>query len=154
MAAPSRAVLRTRRRAASVRWLGRGLIAAGAGLVPWLVVLAMSLPGSARAAHWGVAWVGLDGLEAVGLLATGWLLTRQDERCSLAAAITATLVLVDAWFDVTTASGPAEITAVVMASCVEVPVSLLCATVAVRCFPRSGPAGGVPLGPGGGSANH
>lgn len=59
---------------------------------------------------------------------------RQDERCSLTAAITATRVLVDAWFDVPTASGPAEITAVVLAVCVEIPVSLLCATVAVRSF--------------------
>lgn len=133
---PSRAVPPTLRRAATGRWLGRGLIAAGLGMFPWLVVLAVSLPGSARAAHWAVAWVGLDAMEGAGLLATGWLLTRQDERCSLTAAITATLVLADAWFDVTTAAGPAAITAVLMAVFVEIPVSLLCATVAVRCFPH------------------
>ena len=107
-------------------------------MFPWLVVLAMSLPGSARAAHWSVAWVGLDAMEGVGLLVTGWLLIRRDERYSQTAAITATLVLVDAWFDVTTASGPAVITAVVMAVCVEIPAALLCATVAVRSFPRRG----------------
>jgi hypothetical protein len=136
LAAPSRVVPRTPRRAATRRWLGCGLIAAGLGMFPWLVVLAISLPGSARAAHWAVAWVGLDAMEGVSLLATGWLLTRQDERCSLTAAITATLVLADAWFDVTTAAGPAEITAVLMAVFIEIPVSLVCATVAVRCFPH------------------
>lgn len=141
LALPSRAVLSTPPRTATGRWLGRGLIAAGVGMVPWLVVLAMSLPGSARAAHWCVAWVGLDFLEGVSLLATGWLLTRQDERCSLAAAVTGTLVIIDAWFDMTTASGPDGITALVLAVCVEIPVALLCAVIAIRSFPRRGQHG-------------
>jgi len=121
----------------SLRWLARGLVAAGLGMLPWLAVLALTLPSTARAAHWPVAWIGLDGMEGAGLLATGVLLRRRDQRCSLTAAVTATLVLVDAWFDVTTsAPGPAEFTAVAMAACIEVPVSALCVTLAVRWFPR------------------
>lgn len=121
------------------QWLGRGLIAAGIGMIPWLVVLAISLPASAHAEHWSMAWVGLDGAEGLALLATGLLLIRRDDRCSLTAAVAATLVLIDAWFDVTTATpGVAEITALAMAACIEVPVSLLCAALAVRSFPAAG----------------
>jgi hypothetical protein len=109
-------------------------------MIPWLVVLAISLPASARAEHWSTAWVGLDGAEGLALLATGLLLIRRDDRCSLTAAVAATLVLIDAWFDVTTAApGVAEITALAMAACIEVPVSLLCAALAVRAFPRCEP---------------
>lgn len=127
-------------RSAGRQWLGRGLIAAGIGMIPWLVVLAISLPASAHAEHWCMAWVGLDGAEGLALLATGLLLIRRDDRCSLTAAVAATLVLIDAWFDVTTAApGASEITALAMAACIEVPVSLLCAALALRAFPRPGP---------------
>lgn len=125
--------------ARQLQLMGRALVAAGLVMVPWLVVLATTLPATARAAHWSVAWVGLDTAEACFLLVTGLLLIRGDERCSLTAAITATLVLTDAWFDVlTSAPGGGEITAVALAGCVEVPVAGLCATLAVRTFPRRG----------------
>jgi hypothetical protein len=123
--------------ARQLQLIGRALVAAGLVMVPWLAVLATTLPATARAAHWSAAWVGLDTAEACFLLATGLLLIRRDERCSLTAAITATLVLTDAWFDVlTSAPGGGEITAVALAACVEVPVAGLCATLAVRTFPR------------------
>lgn len=120
-------------------WLGRALVTAGIGVIPWLVVLATTLPPSARAVHWRAAWIGLDTMEGLGLLATGLLLLRRDDRCCLTAAVTAALVLTDAWFDVTTATpGPALAMSVAMAACVEIPVSLLCAAVAIRTVPRSG----------------
>jgi hypothetical protein len=107
-------------------------------MIPWLVVLAVTLPASTRAAHWAAAWIGLDSMEGLGLLSTGLLLLRRDGRCCLTAAVTAALVLTDAWFDVTTAApGSALVTAVMMAAWVEVPVSVLCATVAVRTLPRA-----------------
>lgn len=119
------------------RRLGRALAAAGLGMIPWLVVLAFTLPSSARAARWPAAWIGLDGMEGLGLLATGLLLVRGDDRCCLTAAVTAALVLTDAWFDVTTAAGgSALMMALAMAACVEIPVSLLCAAAAVRTFPQ------------------
>jgi hypothetical protein len=100
-------------------------------------VLAVTLPASPRAAHWPAAWLGLDSMEGLGLLATGLLLLRRDNRCCLTAAVTAALILTDAWFDVTTAApGAALVLAVAMAACVEIPGSLLCAAVAVRTFPR------------------
>lgn len=42
------------------RLLSRALIAIGIGMVPWLVVLAATLPQTIRVSHWVVAWVGLE----------------------------------------------------------------------------------------------
>jgi hypothetical protein len=120
-----------------LRWLARALVVAGLGMIPWLILLAVQLPASTVAYHWSSAWVGLDAMETIGLLATGALLRRRDYRCCLTATVTATLIFVDAWFDVTTsAPGLAQLTAIVMAAFIEVPVSVLCAALALRLVPR------------------
>src|ERR1700677_296244 len=62
-AAPCPAPPRLTQRLFSQRFLGLGLLASGLGLVPWLAVLAVTLPSATR-----VAWVGLDSLEALGLM--------------------------------------------------------------------------------------
>ena len=106
-------------------------------MVPWLFVLGSWLPNTTRVSGWSTAWLGLDGFEGLGLLTTGVLLARRNALASLTAAVTATLVLVDAWFDVTTsARGTPLLVAVTMAVFIELPVSLLCATLAVRTLPR------------------
>ena len=116
-----------------LRWLARALVVAGLGMVPWLVLLAVCLPARTVAYHWSAAWVGLDTMETAGLLITGALLLLRDRRSCLAATVTATLVFTDAWFDVTTsAPGLAQLTAVAMAAFIEVPVSVLCAVLALR----------------------
>ena len=109
------------------------LLTCGAVLVPWLVVLAVTLPARYGAAHWALAWVGLDTLEAAGLLTTGLLAVRADRRLSPAAAATAMLLCVDAWFDVTTSAGGGDFRmALVMALCAELPLAALCARLALQ----------------------
>ena len=126
-----------------LRWLARALVVAGLGMIPWLVLLATALPASTVADHWSTAWVGLDAMETIGLLATGALLLWRDHRSCLAATVTATLVFTDAWFDVTTsAPGLAQLTAIVMAAFIEVPVSVLCAALALRLARANGPGSG------------
>ena len=128
-----------------LQWLARALVVAGLGMIPWLVLLAIELPASTVAVHWSTAWVGLDAMETIGLLSTGTLLLRRDRRCCLAATATAALIFVDAWFDVTTsAPGPAQFAAFAMAAFIEVPVSVLCAALALRVvhsWTRTGVAG-------------
>jgi hypothetical protein len=119
-----------------VRWAGLGLTGAGVAMVPWLGVLAAGLPARFEAAHWDVAWVGLDALEALGLFATGTLLRRRDARAALTAAATAALLLVDAWFDVVTSDASGRPVAIAMAALAELPLAGLCAGLAVRTFPR------------------
>jgi hypothetical protein len=118
------------------RRLGAALTVLGLAMVPWLFALSTGLPDRPRVEHWPAAWMGLDGLEAAGLFATGVLLVRRDRRACLPAAVVATALLVDAWFDVLTATNVDErATAVVEAIGTELPLALLCAVLAARLLP-------------------
>lgn len=125
------------RPARGMRLAGGLLVACGLALLPWLYVLATGLPATATATHWPVAWVGLDALEALGLIATGLLAARGDRRHALAAAASATLLVVDAWFDTTTAAPGGDFaTAVAMALGAELPLAALCGRLALRALSR------------------
>ncbi|WP_225993452.1 hypothetical protein [Actinomadura rudentiformis] len=117
--------------------LGWALTGAGAAMVPWMYVLATRLPSTTEVSNWSTAWVGLDAMLAAGLVSTGVLLRRKDSRHTLTAAATASLLVMDAWFDVTTSAGGAErATAVALAAGVELPLAALCAALAVRGLRR------------------
>lgn len=120
------------------RYVGWAFIGAGAAMIPWLFTLASELPAQTTAVHWNTVWVGLDSLEALGLASTGLLLRRQDSRAALTSAATATLLAMDAWFDVlTSAPGADRATAITMAAGAELPLAALCAYLAVRLHPGS-----------------
>jgi hypothetical protein len=113
------------------------LLIAAAAMVPWLFVLSSSLPQTTRVTGWSTAWVGLDVLEGLALLGTGLLMLRRDPRVSPLAAVAAALLLVDAWFDVTTSgSGRGLAIAVGMAVLVELPISVCCALIAAGTVGR------------------
>src|SRR5438270_12972906 len=83
-------------------WVGPAFTVLALGTVPWVIFLAVTLPRHATFAHYRGVWVGFDtGLIAV-LALTGYLAWRGRPRVSLAATATATLLIVDAWFDVMT----------------------------------------------------
>ncbi|WP_377271694.1 hypothetical protein [Peterkaempfera sp. SMS 1(5)a] len=120
-----------------VRRAGRLLVTCGLVLLPWLCVLATGLPATATAAHWPLAWIGLDALEAAGLIVTGVLASRGDVRHALAATATATLLVIDAWFDTTTATAGSDLDmAAAMACCAELPLAALCVWLAIRALGR------------------
>jgi hypothetical protein len=123
---------------AGTSWPARLLIGGGLSMIPWLAYLAAALPAAANAAHWDAVWVGFDSAEAAGLLATGVLLRLGDARRSLTAAVTATLLGVDAWFDCGTAApGADRLVAVSMAAGLEIPLSGFLAVIAWRAFPKA-----------------
>ncbi|MGW3094431.1 hypothetical protein ACWDCC_13355 [Streptomyces sp. NPDC001102] len=125
------------RPARGMRRAGGLLVTCGLALLPWLYVLATGLPATATAEHWPIAWVGLDALEALGLIATGLLAARGDRRHALAAAATATLLVVDAWFDTTTAAPGGDFAAALaMALGAELPLAALCGRLALRALSR------------------
>jgi hypothetical protein len=106
--------------------------------VPWCVVLSATLPRTAQAQHWPLAWTGLDGAEAIAALATGALLARGDSRACLTAAAGGALLLTDAWFDVcTSAPGLDHRLAVAEAVLVELPLAGAAGWLAVTLFRRS-----------------
>ncbi|MBS2549540.1 hypothetical protein KGQ19_22000 [Catenulispora sp. NL8] len=113
--------------------LDAAFVLAGLAMIPWVFYLSCSLPASARDAHWALAWVGLDSCEALALFATGRFLARRDNRCALTATATAVLVVVDAWFDLTSAAPGADlVAAAAMAATAEIPIAAVCTLLALR----------------------
>jgi hypothetical protein len=99
-------------------------LAVGGFLLPWCALLSMTLPATAQAQHWSLAWTGLDAAEAVAALATAVLLARGDSRAALTAVAGGVLLLTDAWFDVcTSAPGLDHALALAEAAFVEVPLA-------------------------------
>ena len=114
------------------RWAGWALLGAAAVLLPWMVVLGMSLPATESARHWAVAWMGLDVMETTALAVTGWLVLRRDMRVGMAASAAGAFLLADAWFDITTAQPTWDVLqATMLALFVELPLVVLCAILAV-----------------------
>ncbi len=113
-------------------------LAVGGFLLPWCVVLSATLPRTAQAHHWSLAWTGLDAAEAVAALATASLLARDDSRACLTATAGGALLMVDAWFDVcTSAPGLEHTLAVTEAVLVELPLACAAGWLAVRLFRRT-----------------
>jgi hypothetical protein len=115
------------------RWVAPLFAVLGAALIPWTVYLAMTLPPHARAHHYRAAWVGFDTLLVAVLLLTAYLAARGRPLVGPVAASTATMLLVDAWFDVTTARhGWPFLEALTLALLVELPLAALCLYIAHR----------------------
>ncbi|MFJ2018422.1 MULTISPECIES: hypothetical protein [Streptomyces] len=95
--------------ARAVRWTLVVLGMAAVGLVPWMVMLARTLPASPEVRNWQVAWVGLDVLLAAGCAATALLGLRGRAHARLTASATAAVAVLDAWFDITTAPSAASL---------------------------------------------
>lgn len=109
---------------ALLRWAPKAYLLVAIGLVPWVVFLAITLPARAEASHYRLAWVGFDCFLALAIARTAYLGWRRWPQAELAAVVTASLLLVDAWFDVTTASTTSDrIQAVALAVLAEVPAA-------------------------------
>jgi hypothetical protein len=114
------------------RWVAPVFAALGAATVPWTAYLAVSLPARASAQHYRLAWVGFDLMLVALLLTTALLAWRGSRQVGLAAAATATVLVVDAWFDVTT-SRPADMpSAVASALLLELPLAVVCGWIALH----------------------
>src|SRR5205823_7828825 len=100
-------------------------------LVPWVVLLVVALPSTHQAAHWDIAWAGFDVALALLLLTVAIAAWRRSPWLEGAATATATLLFVDAWFDVLTASTRAELfVSIAEAAFVELPLAVLCLLLA------------------------
>lgn len=100
-------------------------------LVPWIAWLALSLPREHTDRNYAVTWVGFD-VGLLGALATVmWLAQRRSVYVELAATVAGTMLVMDAWFDTTTASsGGARLAAIAGAVLFELPIAALCGWVA------------------------
>ena len=113
------------------RWIAPLFAGAGLALLPWVVVLAEHLPSTHAAPHWDITWIGFDvalsGL-LVAVATAAWRRSPWLEGTAIAAAV---MLLIDAWFDVTTsASGFELVTSLTEALLFELPLALLCLLLA------------------------
>jgi hypothetical protein len=105
-------------------------------LVPWIGVLALTLPHRYVATHWTLAWVGFDVALLVGLAVTAYLAWRARPIMIVPALITATLLVCDAWFDSTTADRSDRLISVLSAVLLELPMAAVLVAAAVLVIRR------------------
>jgi hypothetical protein len=115
------------------RWLAPLATFCVIGIIPWIVFLALTLPGNQRTDDYDVAWVGFDSAMCLVLAALAFCAVQRKPATELVAAVAATMLVVDAWFDiVTTRAGNQLMFAVLSAVFAELPLAIICAWVAVN----------------------
>jgi hypothetical protein len=75
--------------------------------------------------HWNVAWVGLDVAQITMLFATAWAAWQRRAILSLFATSAGTLLIIDAWFDITTARRGDVIQSILFAGLLELPWAIV-----------------------------
>lgn len=92
----------------------------------WAMYLAIELPQDHLSNHWDLAWVGFDVGLGLALAATAWMAVKRSKLLIMAATITATILLVDAWFDIATARGGSQLyQSIALAVLGEIPLSII-----------------------------
>lgn len=108
-------------------WIAPAFLLCAIVLLPWTAVLFFTLPHHYVANHWGLAWGGFDIGLGLALASTAVAVARRSPFAEVTAAVTGTLLVCDAWFDVLTSRGTTDIVqAAVLAAFVELPIAALC----------------------------
>src|ERR1700675_2262089 len=95
-------------------------------LLPWAAFLIFTLPRNYTANHWRVAWAGFDLGLGAAMVATAFAVARRSPFAEVAAAVTGTLLVCDAWFDVLTARAAGDVVqAGLEAAFVQLPLAAL-----------------------------
>ncbi|MER6565505.1 hypothetical protein ABT288_04785 [Streptomyces sp. NPDC001093] len=95
-------------------------------LVPWTVYLAVSLPDRFEARYWPMVWVGFDVMLLVSLAGAGAAVWLRRQAMVPLSYVAATLLICDAWFDVSLDWGRADVWASAgTAVLVELPLAVL-----------------------------
>ncbi len=109
-------------------------------LVPWIGLMIWQLHGQAGKRSFSSSWVGLDIIEAVGLLTVAFLLSRRHRATSPVAAATAAVLCMDAWFDTMSAAQQLPYAeSLAMACFAELPLAALLAWTAWRALDWAAP---------------
>lgn len=106
-------------------------LAVGVVATLFAVHLAFITPPSASVHHLRLLWTGLDIFELIGLATTALFLHRRSRWVRVSAPVTASLLIADAWTNVSSSAGWSRLAAVVMAM-VELSLALLSIVVALR----------------------
>ena len=108
-------------------WIAPAFILCALVLTPWTAFLFFTLPRHYAANHWQLAWGGFDIGLGLALAATAVTVARRSPFAEVTAAVTGTLLVCDAWFDVLTARATGDIVqAALEAAFIELPLAALC----------------------------
>jgi hypothetical protein len=114
-----------------VRWAGPAFLLFSLALIPWTIYLGYTLPTRQLSSHYNIAWVGFDVMLLVVLAATGLFALRRSLYLAVAATAAATLLVVDAWFDVMTSPpGGQLLESLATAVLIELPLAAVCGWLA------------------------
>lgn len=115
-----------------VRWTGPAFTLFSLILVPWTIYLGETLPARQISPHYGAAWAGFDVILLLALASSAYFALRRSRYLATAATATATLLVVDAWFDVMTTPAPQRWQSIVLAVAVELPLAAVCVWLSVH----------------------
>jgi len=119
-----------RRQARRLAWV---YLIVAAGLIVWTVFLALSLPKENLEHHYRLTWTGYDLILVLAIYLTAHRAFRLDARVIYPATVVATMLVADAWFDITTSTSAADATqALILALVVELPAAAFSLYVAHR----------------------
>jgi hypothetical protein len=119
-----------RRRARRLAWV---YLIVAVGLIVWTVFLALSLPKENLEHHYRLTWTGFDLILVLAIYLTAHRAFRLDARVVYPATVVATLLVADAWFDITTSTTATQATqALILALVVELPAAAFSLYVAHR----------------------
>jgi hypothetical protein len=108
-------------------WPAAVLAAAALVLIPWAIALGNMLPSRHVANHYDAAWTGFDVILAFSMLATAYATLRKRDGARMLAAVSGTLLLCDAWFDLLTSSTGRDLElAIALAVVGELPLAIVC----------------------------
>jgi hypothetical protein len=112
-------------------WVGPVFAIGALALIPWMVYLGVTLPSTERISE-RTAWIGFD----VGLMAmlglTAVLAHRRSVRLAHASMATATMLAVDAWFDIFTSGGGSALVQALQLAVVEFSLAGLCVWISLH----------------------
>ena len=109
-----------------VRWAGPLFAVCSLVLLPWTIYLARTLPARQESPHNDIAWVGFDVILLIGLATTAYFALRRSRFLTISASASATLLVVDAWFDIMTSPGDQVAESIMLAALVELPLAAVC----------------------------
>jgi hypothetical protein len=109
-----------------VRWTGPLFTVFSLILLPWTIYLGETLPSRQLSPHYDIAWAGFDVMLLIGLAGTAYFALRRSRYLAISAAAMATLLIVDAWFDVLTTPAGQRAESILLAAVVELPLAAVC----------------------------
>jgi hypothetical protein len=108
-------------------WVRLLFALAAIALVPWILYLTFTLPSRHVTSHYDLAWVGFDVGLTASFAASAWAAFRGSQWLAPLAAVTGTMLVCDAWFDIVTSQSGTEMwEAIAEAALAELPLAALC----------------------------